>query len=153
MSTARRSLLLPTGEEAGASAPIRMTTSTGSSRSPKQDIQSTSTTLPRRKPMSYGKSWAYRHFRPTRRDEPTMSQKTQPMLTVLVPVYNEAPTVDRLLDRLIRGPYPDKEVIVVDDGSTDATPALLQRWVDQRNIVLFRHARNRGKGAAVRTGL
>ncbi len=76
-----------------------------------------------------------------------------PLLTVIVPVFNEERTVDALLRRLCDGPYPDKEVIVVDDGSTDATPALLARWEGTPGIVLLRHQHNRGKGAAVRTGL
>ena len=48
------------------------------------------------------------------------------------------------------GPYPGKEVIVIDDGSTDATPRLLEAWADRPGFVLLRHDKNRGKGAAVR---
>ena len=77
----------------------------------------------------------------------------QPLLTVLVPVYNESPTIDRLLRRLLEAPYPDKEIIVVDDGSDDGTDAVLERWTGHPNILVLRHTGNRGKGAAVRTGL
>jgi glycosyltransferase involved in cell wall biosynthesis len=78
-----------------------------------------------------------------------------PLLSVLVPVYNEAATVDALLHRVVNGPYshPVMEVLVVDDGSTDPTPALLARWATTPGVRLLRHARNRGKGAAIRTGL
>jgi dolichol-phosphate mannosyltransferase len=76
-----------------------------------------------------------------------------PWLTVLVPVFNEEATVDTLLRRLRDGPYPDKEVIVVDDGSRDGTARFLECWADQPGFVVLRHAENRGKGAAVRTGL
>ncbi len=77
----------------------------------------------------------------------------QSPLTVIVPVYNERPTIERVLQRLLDGPYPDKEIIVVDDGSDDGTAAVLERWTDHPNILVLHHAHNRGKGAAVRTGL
>ncbi len=75
----------------------------------------------------------------------------QPLLTVLVPVYNERLTIERVLQRLLDGPYSDKEIIVVDDGSDDGTAAILERWADHRNILVLHHPRNLGKGAAVRT--
>jgi glycosyltransferase involved in cell wall biosynthesis len=76
-----------------------------------------------------------------------------PLLSVIVPVYNEAATVDQLLERLLRGPYPDKEVIVVDDGSADGTADRLARWATRPGVLVLRHDGNLGKGAAVRTGL
>jgi len=76
-----------------------------------------------------------------------------PPLTVLIPVYNEERTVEVLLQRVADGPYPDKQIIVIDDGSTDATPRLLERWHGRAGFLVLRHERNRGKGAAVRTGL
>lgn len=78
-----------------------------------------------------------------------------PFLSVIVPVYNEERTLDELLRRVVAGPYPhpEKEVIVVDDGSLDHTAAILRRWENFPGVVILRHSRNRGKGAAVRTGL
>jgi dolichol-phosphate mannosyltransferase len=76
-----------------------------------------------------------------------------PLLTVIVPVYNEKPTIDCILRRLLEAPYPDKEIIIVDDGSEDGTAAILEGWTVHPNILILRHARNRGKGAAVRTAL
>ncbi|HVS37549.1 MAG TPA: glycosyltransferase family 2 protein [Gemmataceae bacterium] len=82
-----------------------------------------------------------------------ISAEQDPPLTVLIPVYNEERTVETLLRRVADGPYPDKEVIVIDDGSTDATPRLLAALAGELGFHVLRHARNRGKGAAVRTGL
>jgi glycosyltransferase involved in cell wall biosynthesis len=74
-------------------------------------------------------------------------------LTVLIPVYNEDRTIGELLRRVAEGPYPNKEVIVIDDGSSDATPRLLEVWANRPRFRVLRHARNHGKGTAVRTGL
>ncbi len=73
-------------------------------------------------------------------------------LSVIIPVYNEVGTIDELLRRVLAAPYP-KLVIVVDDGSTDGTAEALERWEGHSQIVLLQHSRNRGKGAAIRTGL
>lgn len=81
------------------------------------------------------------------------SLKRSPLLTVIVPVYNERPTIERVLQQLLDAPYPDKEIILVDDGSDDGTADVLQRWAERGNILVLRHAHNRGKGAAVRTAL
>jgi dolichol-phosphate mannosyltransferase len=77
----------------------------------------------------------------------------QPLLTVIVPVYNESPTIERVLMRLLENPLSDMEIIVVDDGSQDGTGAVLNRWAGHPNMIVLRHESNRGKGAAVRTAL
>lgn len=77
----------------------------------------------------------------------------QTLLTIIIPVYNEEPTVERILQRLLHAPYPDQEIIIVNDGSDDGTAAILERWIDHPSILVLRHARNLGKGAAIRTGL
>ena len=71
-------------------------------------------------------------------------------LTVLIPVYNEQDSVAGLIQRVKSVPPEDKEVIVVDDGSSDRTLVRIQRIA---GIKVFAHEMNRGKGAAVRTGL
>ncbi len=76
-----------------------------------------------------------------------------PLLSVLVPVYNEKQTLDQVLRRLLAGPYPDKEITLVDDGSSDGTDQLLEKWREVPGIVVVKHDCNRGKGAAIRTGL
>jgi len=78
-------------------------------------------------------------------------------LSILVPVYNEAGTVREILERVLRADARglEKEIIVVDDGSTDGTREILKEleFLDRYpNRVLF-HAKNMGKGAAIRTAL
>jgi glycosyltransferase involved in cell wall biosynthesis len=82
----------------------------------------------------------------------------RPRLSVLVPVYNEAGTVRTLLERVMAVPIP-KEVIVVDDCSSDGTRAVLEELrgargdtAENRLVLLFQD-RNQGKGAAVRRAL
>ncbi len=79
---------------------------------------------------------------------------SDPTLTVVIPAYNEAPTIGRLLDAVVAAPYV-KQIVVVDDGSTDGTSDALEEWKLHMGwaIELVRHSRNRGKGAAIRTGL
>jgi prepilin-type N-terminal cleavage/methylation domain-containing protein len=71
---------------------------------------------------------------------------------VIVPVLNEARTIDEVLRHVLAAPY-DKQVIVVDDGSTDGTVGVLETWEGHPNVDLLAHSKNRGKGAAIRTGL
>lgn len=72
-------------------------------------------------------------------------------LTVIIPVYNEASTLAELLAR-VRAVAVEKEVLVVDDGSDQATKDLL-RGASLGEARLFTHERNRGKGAGIRTAL
>jgi glycosyltransferase involved in cell wall biosynthesis len=76
-------------------------------------------------------------------------------LSILMPVYNEAATVAAAIDDVLTAELPvdRRELIVVDDGSTDGTRELLGRrtWGDDVKLVL--HERNLGKGAALRTAL
>lgn len=73
------------------------------------------------------------------------------VLSVVIPVFNEVKTVAQVLARVRASGVP-VEIIVVDDGSTDGTRELLAGWSDQRDLRVVLHERNRGKGAALRTG-
>ena len=77
------------------------------------------------------------------------------LLSIIVPVYNEAPTVRAVIDRLLTIPLPvAREILVVDDGSTDGTREVLAAVVREGLPVLVIEAeRNRGKGSAIRRGL
>lgn len=75
------------------------------------------------------------------------------VLSVIIPVYNERATVLALLARVRRAPFV-KQIIMVDDGSTDGTRDLLRQQVDGNpDVLVVYHERNRGKGAALRTGI
>lgn len=73
-------------------------------------------------------------------------------LSVLMPVYNEARTIDQVL-RLVAAVPIEKEIVVVDDASTDGTREILDRWNGQDGVRVLRHDQNRGKGAALATAL
>jgi glycosyltransferase involved in cell wall biosynthesis len=76
-------------------------------------------------------------------------------LSVVIPVYNEAATVAALVESVLRAPLPDgvdRELIVVDDGSTDGTPGELARFAADARVRTFSQDINRGKGAALRRG-
>jgi glycosyltransferase involved in cell wall biosynthesis len=76
-----------------------------------------------------------------------------PQLSVLVPAYNEAATIARVI-RAVQALTYELEIIVVDDGSDDGTAAAVTALEDQdARITLLVHEQNRGKGAAVRTAL
>jgi glycosyltransferase involved in cell wall biosynthesis len=73
-------------------------------------------------------------------------------LSVLIPVYNEARTIDEILT-LVTREGTEKEVIVVDDGSSDGTREKLAAWDGKDGVRVILHASNFGKGRAVRTAL
>jgi glycosyltransferase involved in cell wall biosynthesis len=81
------------------------------------------------------------------------SPLTNARLSVVIPVYNEQATVAEIVDRVRAVPLA-LEIIAVDDASADRTPQILEGLrEDGRVDVLVRHERNRGKGAAIRTGI
>jgi glycosyltransferase involved in cell wall biosynthesis len=71
-------------------------------------------------------------------------------LSIVVPIYNEAETVREMVDRVRSVPF-DKEIIMIDDASTDGTYEILKD-LEAPDLVIASHTRNRGKGAALRTG-
>jgi len=86
-----------------------------------------------------------------------MSSPTEPttyrLLSVIVPVYNERTTLTEILRRMRAVELPmDREIIIVDDGSSDGTDKVLSAMEDSTVRVLH-HTGNLGKGAAIRTGM
>jgi len=74
-------------------------------------------------------------------------------LSVVIPCYNERATIKDIVAAVRGSPYPDKEIIVVDDCSTDGTRELLRDDVSPLVHQVHYHEVNRGKGAALRTGI
>lgn len=75
------------------------------------------------------------------------------LLSVIMPCYNEERTIQRIMDQ-VRATKLDKEIIVVDDHSSDRTPEILRAIAaEDPQVRVIRQPRNRGKGEAIRTGL
>ena len=91
-------------------------------------------------------TFAHRHTR--RRTEPAGDQ---PPVTVIIPAYNEEVGIEAAVSSIAANDYPDLEIIVVDDGSTDRTADRV-RELDLPNVTLITQA-NAGKPTALNTGL
>ena len=79
----------------------------------------------------------------------------RPRLSIVIPVFNEAATIGEIIERVRRAPLDlEREVVVVDDGSTDGTSVELDKLVTAHpgTIRVVTHEHNRGKGAALRSG-
>ncbi len=81
-----------------------------------------------------------------------MNEKgTRVKLSIVIPVYNEKDTIETILEHVRRTPF-EKEIIIVDDFSTDGTRDVLHRISDDSDLHIILHEKNMGKGAALRTG-
>src|SRR6476619_1493561 len=72
-------------------------------------------------------------------------------LSVVMPVFNEAPTIKEIVGRVLDVPL-DIELVIVDDNSTDGTREVLKQLASNASIRVLFHQQNQGKGAALRTG-
>lgn len=73
-------------------------------------------------------------------------------LSIVIPCYNERNTIEAIIAAVQAAPIAEKEIIVVDDCSTDGTRDLLKSSIESRVQRVIYHEHNQGKGAALRTG-
>jgi glycosyltransferase involved in cell wall biosynthesis len=73
-------------------------------------------------------------------------------LSVVIPCYNEIRTIDAIVAAVKAAPVTEKEIIVVDDCSTDGTREKLRSQIESAGVRVVYHEKNQGKGAALRTG-
>lgn len=83
---------------------------------------------------------------------PEIAAERKGCVSVIVPIYNEIDHIDELLQQIQASPV-EKEIIIIDDGSTDGTQQKLRDLRPSSAITVIFHQQNWGKGAAIRTGL
>jgi glycosyltransferase involved in cell wall biosynthesis len=76
-------------------------------------------------------------------------------LSIIIPVYNEEKTISEILKKVddVLLPGFEKEIIIIDDKSSDGTLIVLEKLKNQYDFILLKHQQNMGKGAAIRTGI
>jgi len=83
---------------------------------------------------------------------PTHRDETTALVSIVVPAYNEGRVIVACVESILACPYPNKEIILVNDGSTDDTLAQMQRFCDYENVVIIDKP-NGGKASALNAGL
>ena len=74
-------------------------------------------------------------------------------VSIVIPCFNEKNNIQEIIEAVIDSPVPNKEIIVVDDCSTDGTREILQKQIEPLVDKIIYHEKNKGKGAALRTGI
>lgn len=81
-----------------------------------------------------------------------MSCSARPLVSILIPAFNHERFVRRCLDSVLEDPYPSKELVIIDDGSTDKTAMCIEAWMSAHGHslpVIYRHRENRGIAATL----
>ena len=73
-------------------------------------------------------------------------------LSIIIPCFNERPTIMQLIEAVRQSPVISKQLVIVDDGSTDGSRELLSSLTQSSDLKILFHSQNMGKGAALRTG-
>lgn len=74
-------------------------------------------------------------------------------VSIVIPCFNESNSIKDIIKAVIDSPVPNKEIIVVDDCSTDGTREIMQQQIEPLVDKIIYHEKNKGKGAALRTGI
>ena len=77
----------------------------------------------------------------------------EPLISVIVPVYNAEKLLDQCLESIVAQTYPHLEILVVDDGSTDGSGEKCDRWAERDERIRVIHQPNGGHSAARNTAL
>lgn len=81
------------------------------------------------------------------------SNGSDPLITVVLPIYNVAKWLDTCIQSIVKQTYRNLQIILVDDGSTDESPTICERWAAKDNRINVVHQQNAGLSAARNTGL
>lgn len=84
-----------------------------------------------------------------------MKNKNYNTLSIIVPCYNEAKTIQTIIEKILKANSLGlkKEIIIVDDGSTDQTRTILKNYRSMKNFIIIFQKQNTGKGGALKTGI
>ncbi len=74
-------------------------------------------------------------------------------LTIIIPVFNEERTIETIIEKILIQKNIDKEIIIIDDGSTDRTVEILKNRIASKVTKIIYHQHNKGKGAAIRSAI
>lgn len=74
------------------------------------------------------------------------------LLSIVIPCFNEKEFVKELVERVRNSPIANKEIILVDDNSSDGTKEIIKKEIEQKVTKVIYHDKNMGKGAALRSG-
>ena len=93
-------------------------------------------------------------YSPSLRDRADAEEnRAEPLISVIVPIYQVRPWLEKCLDSIVRQSYPHLEIILVDDGSTDGCSAICDEWAEKDSRILVIHQENAGLSAARNIGL
>lgn len=74
-------------------------------------------------------------------------------LTVIIPCYNEENTINELVNKVINNNYSNKEIIIIDDCSTDKSREIIEKFKNKNNFKIIYHKKNMGKGACIKSAI
>jgi glycosyltransferase involved in cell wall biosynthesis len=74
-------------------------------------------------------------------------------LSIIIPCYNERESINNIVDTVLKSTYKNKEIIIIDDGSTDGTREILRDDIAKKVDQIIYHPQNQGKGAALKSGI